>query len=181
MNPRVTGASSMTNLAAFAHADAPLFLFHMLEFSGVPFDLDVEALNKRWSHPHNIDSWSQLVIKHTGTDIEPIRHAPPSGVWELDDGGGVTFVRDQVSRRTVRMPNRAFFLRIAKQGDWFYEGADLGILVTPGRLMTDGFRLTARAKAWAEGIQANYKAGRATASGSAEAARQAQVGGFKLL
>ena len=28
LNPRVTGASSMTNHAAFAHADAPLFLFH---------------------------------------------------------------------------------------------------------------------------------------------------------
>jgi hypothetical protein len=181
MNPRVTGASSMTNLAAFAHADAPLFLFHMLEFSGVPFDLDVEALNKRWSHPHNIDSWSQLVIKHTGTDIEPISEAPRSGVWQLGDDGKVTFVRDQISRRTVHDPNRAFFLRIAKQGDWFYEGADLGILVTPGRLMTKGFRLTARAKAWAEGIQAHYKAGRATSSASAEPALQAQVGGFKLL
>jgi hypothetical protein len=171
----------MTNLAAFAHADAPLFLFHMLEFSGVPFDLDVEALNKRWSRPHNIDSWSQLVIKHTGTDIEPIREAPRSGVWELGDHGALTFVRDQISRRTVRMPNRAFYLRIAKQGDWFYEGADLGILVTPGRLMTEGFRLTARAKTWAKGIKAQYKSGRTTASATADGALRAEVGGFKLL
>jgi biotin carboxylase len=35
VNPRITGASAMTNLAAFAHADAPLFLFHLLEFSGL--------------------------------------------------------------------------------------------------------------------------------------------------
>ena len=35
LNPRVTGASSITNHAAFAHADAPLFLFHLLEFSNV--------------------------------------------------------------------------------------------------------------------------------------------------
>ncbi len=34
VNPRLTGASAMTNLAAFAHADAPLFLFHLLA-SGV--------------------------------------------------------------------------------------------------------------------------------------------------
>ncbi len=33
INPRITGASSMTNLAAFAHADAPLFLFHLLEWA----------------------------------------------------------------------------------------------------------------------------------------------------
>ncbi|MEM8758823.1 MAG: biotin carboxylase, partial [Pseudomonadota bacterium] len=42
LNPRITGASSMTNHAAFAHADAPLFLFHLLEFSKKPFKLDVE-------------------------------------------------------------------------------------------------------------------------------------------
>jgi hypothetical protein len=180
MNPRVTGASSMTNLAAFAHADAPLFLFHMLEFSGVPFELDVEALNNRWSHPHNIDSWSQLVIKHTGTEVEPIREAPASGVWEMNDSGTVHFVRDQIHRRTVNRPNRAFFLRIANAGDWFYEGADLGILVTPGRLMTQNFRLTDRAKAWAKGIQDHYEAGAATAA-AAKRAKQAEVAGFKLL
>ena len=64
-NPRVTGASSMTNHAAFAHADAPLFLFHLLEFSGVPFDLDIQGLNTRWADPLNIDGWCQMVIKHT--------------------------------------------------------------------------------------------------------------------
>lgn len=38
----------MTNHAAFAYADAPLFLFHLLEFSGVPFDLNVKEINERW-------------------------------------------------------------------------------------------------------------------------------------
>lgn len=33
LNPRICGASPMTNHAAFAYADAPLFLFHLLEFS----------------------------------------------------------------------------------------------------------------------------------------------------
>ena len=73
----------MTNLAAFAHADAPLFLFHLLEYSGVDFDLDVEELNARWSDAENIDSWSQLVIKHTDRDVErsPRRRRPASGSW----------------------------------------------------------------------------------------------------
>jgi len=181
MNPRITGASSMTNLAAFAHADAPLFLFHLLEYSGVPFDLDVEDVNRRWSDADNIDDWSQLVIKHTGTDITPIAAAPRSGVWELAPDGSVTFIRPQTHRRTVQRENRAFFLRIAKQGDWFYEGADLGILVTPGRLMTRGFRLTPRAKAWIHGIKAHYRGGRANATQRAEAERVAEVAGFKFL
>ena len=49
LNPRICGASPMTNHAAFAYADAPLFLFHLLEFSGVPFDLNVKEINERWA------------------------------------------------------------------------------------------------------------------------------------
>jgi len=180
INPRVTGASSMTNLASFAHADAPLFLFHLLEFSGVPFDLDVEELNARWADSDNIDSWSQLVIKHTGDEVEPIAAAPRSGVWQLEDDGTVEFVRPQIHRRTVRRENRAFFLRIAKEGDWFYEGADLGILVTPGRLMTKGFRLTDRAKAWVGGIREQYDSGRRR-GGKRAPDFPTGAAGFKLL
>jgi hypothetical protein len=181
INPRITGASSMTNLAAFAHADAPLFLFHLLEYSGIPFDLDVEDINRRWADADNIDDWSQLVIKHTGTDITPIGAAPASGVWELGADGSVDFVRPQTHRRTVQREDRAFFLRIAKQGDWFDEGADLGILVTPGRLMTRGFKLTSRAKAWISGIREHYRPGRASAAQRAEAVELAEVASFKLL
>ena len=76
MNPRITGASSMTNLAAFAHADAPLFLFHLLEWSASDFELDVAELNERWSRPKNIDSWSQIVIKYTADDVERVRGRP---------------------------------------------------------------------------------------------------------
>ncbi|HEX9794528.1 MAG TPA: biotin carboxylase [Planctomycetota bacterium] len=181
MNPRITGASSMTNLAAFAHADAPLFLFHLLEYSGVKSKIDVKELNSRWSDAENIDSWSQLVIKHTGKDVELIKKAPRSGIWELHDDGRVEFVRIQTHRRTVQKENRAFFLRIANAGDWFYEGADLGILVTPGRLMGTGFQLRKRAKAWIEGIRAEYGTGRSSAAERAEIAREVEVAGFKFL
>lgn len=183
VNPRVTGASSMTNLASFAHADAPLFLFHLLEFSGAEFELDVVALNERWSDPDNIDDWSQLVIKHTADTVECITHAPASGIWQLPmpNEGGIQFVRSQTHRRTAQDERNAFFLRIAGVGDYFYEGADLGILVTPGRLMTDDFQLTERAKSWIAGIRAQYK-GRPLKPLEDEAvARVAEVAGFKFL
>ena len=99
----------------------------------------------------------------------------------MADDGSVRFVRDQIHRRTVRREDQAFYLRIANEGDWFYEGADLGILVTPGRLMTKGFRLTPRAKAWALGIKDHYLPGRASAKARTEQKRQAEVAGFKLL
>lgn len=155
-NPRITGASSMTNLACFAHADAPLFLFHLLEWMGVDYKLNVDKLNNRWADPNNIDSWSQLVMKYTGDDVRHITHAPPSGLWDLDESGQMSYVRMQTHRRTVQHENRAFFLRISGPGDYLYNGADLGILVSPGRFMDDTFELTERAKAWTSGIHSEY-------------------------
>jgi len=181
INPRITGASSMTNLAAFAHADAPLFLFHLLEFSGVPFDLDVAEINQRWSDGDNIDNWSQMVVKHTGTEVKLITSAPRSGVWELGPDGSVEFVRPQTHRRTVQREDRAFFLRIANEGDWFYEGADLGILVTPGRLMTRNFQLNERARAWIKGLRRHYDVGPVSRNRAAQVEREVAVAGFKLL
>ena len=181
INPRITGASSMTNLAAFAHADAPLFLFHLLEFSGASFDLDVNEINQRWSDKDNIDDWSQLVIKHTGKEIEQITAAPRSGVWELKKDGAIEFSRAQTHRRTVHREDRAFWLRIANKGDWFYEGADLGILVTPGRLMGKNFRLTDRARGWIKGIRAQYEGAPVSKQKQARVEQEVIVGGFKLL
>ncbi len=176
LNPRVTGASSMTNHAAFAHADAPLFLFHLLEFSGVDFDLDVEELNSRWADGDNIDSWSQLVIKHTPDTVDQITAAPESGIWRLTDDG-VEYSRFDYHRRAVETENEAFFLRISGVGDCRYEGADLGILITRGRLMTEDFELNERARRWIAGMTGRYQG---APLGSVEA-QLPQPGSFKIL
>ena len=157
LNPRITGASSMTNHAAFAHADAPLFLFHLLEFSDVPFELDVHDLNSRWSDPDNIDSWSQYVMKHTEDSVDIITSAPESGIYHMNDDGSIEYSRFDYHRRAVASENEAFFLRVSGPGDYRYEGADLGILVTRGRLMTDNFKLNARAKKWIDGMRGKFK------------------------
>jgi hypothetical protein len=156
LNPRVTGASSMTNHAAFAHADAPLFLFHLLEFSDVPFDIDIDELNERWADADNIDSWSQLVIKHVEQDIDYITDAPESGIWKMQEDGSVQYVRFDYHRRAVEDENHGFYLRISGKGDYRYKGADLGILITRGRLMTDDFELNDRARSWIKGMVGEY-------------------------
>ncbi len=182
LNPRVTGASSMTNHAAFAHADAPLFLFHLLEFSGVDFDFDLEALNARWADPDNIDSWSQLVIKHTQESVDFITAAPQTGIWRLSGDGTVSYDRFDYHRRAVETEREAFFLRISGPGDYRYEGADLGILITRGRLMTEDFELNERAKAWIKGMLKHYT-GVALDAAPAEAhpAVSLEAGAFKML
>ncbi len=158
LNPRITGASSMTNHAAFAHADAPLFLFHLLEFSGVPFDLDVAELNNRWADQANIDSWCQMVIKHTEDTVDVVTHAPETGIYRMNDDGTLSYDRFDYHRRAVETEKEAFFLRILGPGDFRYEGADLGILVTRGRAMDQRFRLNDRSKGWISGIKNLFSA-----------------------
>ncbi len=130
----------------------------MLEFSGVPFDLDVEELNKRWADSANIDGWCQMVIKHTDDTVDILTDAPESGIWRLNSDGAVEFDRFDYHRRAVDSEQEAFFLRISKPGDYRYEGADLGILITRGRAMDKRFRLNKRAKAWIDGIKGKFKA-----------------------
>ncbi len=177
LNPRITGASSMTNHAAFAHADAPLFLFHLLEFSGIPFSLDIEELNRRWADSANIDSWCQLIIKHTEDSVDMITAAPETGIWRMRDDGSIEYNRFDYHRRAVENEQEAFFLRIMNTGDYRYKGADLGILVTRGRAMDNKFRLTQRAKQWITGIRAHYRAKPLTRAAQSETTAPA----FKIL
>jgi hypothetical protein len=178
LNPRVCGASPMTNHAAFAYADVPLFLFHLLEFSGQDFDLDVEALNARWADPDFIDSWSQIVIKHTEDNVDIVTQAPPSGIWKQAGDGSVSYHRFDYHRAAVETEREGYFLRITGAGDYRYAGADLGILITRGRSMTDDFTLNERAHYWIKGLKSYYY-GKPLQAVEAPAAPAA--GAFKIL
>jgi len=156
LNPRVTGASSITNVTAAAYGDMPLFLFHLLEFMDVDYEIDVDGLNERWTHPSNIDAWSQLVLKECRPEVGLITMAPISGVWRTNPDGGISFVRRDTDWHSLADESEAFFLRIAGPGGYRYKGADLGILVTRGRLMNDDFELTDRARGWIQAIEARF-------------------------
>lgn len=156
LNPRITGASSITNHAVFALADAPLFVFHILEWMDAEYELDIKAINDRWAKQENIDEWSQLIIKHTKDTLEYVTQAPRSGIYRMFDNGHIQFDRMDTHRRAVESENEAFFMRITRKDDYLYEGADMGILVSRGRMMTDDFELTQRSKKWIKGIRDQY-------------------------
>ena len=101
LNPRVTGASSMTNVTAVAYGDMPLFLFHLLEYMDVDYEIDVDELNTRWARAQNVDAWSQFILKQVEDDVERIVEAPPSGIWRMADNGAITYVRRDTDWHTV--------------------------------------------------------------------------------
>jgi hypothetical protein len=156
LNPRVTGASSITNVTAVAYGDMPLFLFHLLEFMDVDYEIDVDELNHRWSQVHALDEWTQFILKQTEDVTELITEAPASGIWRAD-GDGIAFDRRDTDWHTVADEQEAFYLRIAGPGQYRYPGADLGILVTRGRFMDDQHRLLDRARTWISGIKSSFE------------------------
>tara|TARA_R110002072_G_scaffold37323_4_gene109310 strand:- start:552 stop:2057 length:1506 start_codon:yes stop_codon:yes gene_type:complete len=179
LNPRITGASSITNHAVFALADMPLFMFHLLEWMDQPYELSVNAINARWGKAENIDDWCQLVIKYTENDIKKVTKAPKSGIWRLRSNGQIVYDRMDTHRRAIDNENEAFFLRITREGDYLYEGADIGILVLRGRLMTDNFQLKDRAKNWIKALKDEYVA--VEPSKDYMAHKEAEIGGFKMM
>ncbi len=181
LNPRITGASSITNHAVFALADAPLHLFHVLEWMDQPYALNVKALNSRWARAENIDSWGQMVIKFTQDSVERVTDAPRSGIWRMNKNGAISFSRMDTHRRAVEHENEAFFLRITRIGDWLYEGADMGILVMRGRMMTDDFKLNDRARKWITAIKDQYKSVVPGGMGANGDQAVLEIGSFKMM
>ena len=155
LNPRISGASSMTNVTAGAYADIPLFLFHLLEFMDVDYEVDIDELNERWRELAAVDVWSQLIMKETVDSVERLLEAPRTGTWHLEDDGSLRFVRVTNDWHDLTHEDECFFLRVYGPGDYRFKGADLGVLVTKGRMQTaDG--LTQRCRRYIDGIRSQY-------------------------
>jgi biotin carboxylase len=154
LNPRVSGASPPTHLITSTYGGVPIYLFHLLEFMDVDWEVDLEAIQKRWTE---FDEWSQLILKHPGDAVELISKAPASGIWRMADDGGISFVRRTLDWTNVTGENEAFYLRVYTGGDYRYHGADMGILVARGRMQTDNRKLFERAKKWAAGINGQFQ------------------------
>jgi hypothetical protein len=160
LNPRISGASSITNVTAGAYADVPLFLFHILEYMNVDFDLDVDEINERWEELAAADVWSQMVMKETDDIVQRLTATPRTGQYSLDASGGLVFRRSALDWHQLQNEREAFFLRIYGPGDYRWKGADLGVLVTKGRLQVDNGHgkssLAIRARHLIDSIRAEY-------------------------
>jgi biotin carboxylase len=153
VNPRISGASPLTNLITAHYGGVPLFLFHMLEYLDVDYEIDLKKVQNRWNE---YDFWSQLVLKQTEDKVRQLTHAPRSGVWTMDKYGGIAFDRLDLDWTNVIDNDEAYYLRVYREGDYTYKGADLGIIVSRGRMQTEDRQLRERAKLWTAAINAEF-------------------------
>jgi hypothetical protein len=157
MNPRLTGASPMTSQAMLEAESVPLLLFHLLEWFGTDYELDVTAFNQQWLRAEHIGSWSQMILEQTDDAPTVVLAAPPSGLWRMRADGTVQFCRSTMSPDTVTDESEALFLRTVNPGQSQGRGASLGRVVLRGRLLTDDHRLNERAQAWIRGFKAHFQ------------------------
>jgi hypothetical protein len=155
LNPRISGASSITNVTAGAYSDIPLFLFQLLECMGVEYSLDVDEINERWRELAAVDVWAQLIMKEPGDAVERILAAPPTGRYRLGEDGTLTYIGVTNDWHDVTHEDECFFMRVYGPGDYRFKGADLGILVTKGRMQTDD-GLTQRCRSYINGVRSMY-------------------------
>jgi hypothetical protein len=154
LNPRISGASALTNMVTAKYGGAPLMMFHMLEFMDVDYDLDIEKVQQRWA---DFDTWTQLIMKQTDDGLSRITNAPSSGVWCMQADQSIQFSRQSIDWHSVDNEDEAFLMRIYGKGDTLYKGADVGILVARGRMQTEDAQLSDRAQAWIRAIHGKFE------------------------
>ncbi|MEI2810942.1 MAG: hypothetical protein V9F00_12325 [Nocardioides sp.] len=147
----------MTNVTAGAYADVPLFLFHLLEYLGVEYTIDVDEINERWRELAAVDVWSQLIMKTSTKEIRFIDKAPKTGIYRVNDDGSLEYQRNTLDWHYLSDGDEAFFLRVYGEGDYLFKGADIGILVSKSRMQTDKHQLTERCRTYIQGIHAQYE------------------------
>lgn len=153
LNPRISGVTQPTNLITSVYGGCPLFMFHILEYLDVDYDIDIAEIQARWEH---YDHWTQLVLKQTEDEVGLITKAPQSGIWRLNEDDEVEFVRPALNASSIGDEDEAFYMRVYGAGEYRYQGADLGCLLARGRMQSADRELLDRAKLWNDGIKAQF-------------------------
>jgi hypothetical protein len=158
LNPRMTGATPLTSLAAVDTGSVPLLLYHLLEWFAVDYVVDVAEFNDRWVAPPCASDWGLLIIEHTAQSAEVVTSAPVSGIWRLAENGDVSFVRPEFRPSAVMNESEALFLRTVDEGQLVSTGRCLGRLLTRSRVLTDDYELDRRAATWVRGFRRFFAA-----------------------
>lgn len=153
VNPRVSGATPPSFLITSTYGGCPSFLFHLLEFMDVDYEVDPEEIQARWN---DYDHWTQLIFKDTRDEVGLITRAPQSGIWRLNEDDEVEFVRPALNITSIGDEDEAFYLRVYGPGEYTYHGADLGCLLARGRMQSAERELLQRARHWNDGIKAQF-------------------------
>lgn len=96
------------------------------------------------------------MLKQTEDKVALITKAPRSGIWKMAEDGSVHFLRPALNVSSIGDESEAFYRRVYGAGEYCYQGADLGMIMTRGRMQTPERKLLDRAKKWNAGIKREF-------------------------
>lgn len=150
LNPRITGSSAHSNLqglspspdTASQQATLPMFAYHVLEYSGADFTLDLDEIQRERERALGHQTWSALVIQHQRPVTERTTIAPRTGRYRITASGALDFVSPDTDWQEILEPDEAFWFRSSGPGEIVAPGVDIGMLVTRRRSQEEHYALT---------------------------------------
>lgn len=156
LNPRISGSSAHSNLTP-GDTTLPLFAYHLLEYSGVSFALDLDGIRAERQRALAGQEWSTLIVQYPGAGVDRIEAAARTGRYHVTDDGALAFVAPELDWQGLSGPEDAFWFRAVAEGEICGPGVDIGMLVVRRRAQEDHYALTPFAKGAILAVQAEYR------------------------
>ena len=100
INPRLTGALPVLSLLHLQSDAVPLEAFHILEFLGLPYQIDPEALNSRYAEP--VQGSHLLLFRHPGGEMRSALSLK-AGLYEYEpQDEGFQFIKETLEYRYIQ-------------------------------------------------------------------------------
>ena len=150
LNLRFSGFTPLINNTNIAREDIPLLLLHLAEWMDFEVELDIAALNERWSRQENLAPLSFLHFKNVEENlVKPV----PTGVYRMEADGSVIYLRHALHPQVLEREDEAFWFSTAGRYSNIGIGDEYGGLFIRSRVTEDGRNLTPFAKAWVNGMK----------------------------
>ena len=159
LNPRITGISAMTNLSPFCQNTVPLFFFHLLEYLNEKISISPKEFNQASLENGATGVTSQLIVKSTHVELRKVISSPASGIYKLNSNDEIELVQESSEPLDKSdLDDHAFLMRILKENEFSYYGADRLILILNSKL-TDakGTKLNDNALKWINAANNAFK------------------------
>lgn len=165
LNPRISGSASHSNLQGLSsapgssetHPALPLFAWHVLEYSGVDFELDIAEVHRESASAIAGQTWTTLVMQHQRPGTWQITEAPRTGRYRVGEGGSLTFIGPGLDWQEIVEPDEAFWFRSSGEGEIVSKGNDVGLLVTRRRAQEEHYALTEETKLVIPALLTKYR------------------------
>jgi hypothetical protein len=129
--PGPTALSQLSHHITSTYGGLPLHLFHLAAFMDLDWDLDLAALQKRWSEH---DTWTQLILTHSHGSTEFITKSPASSIYAMNGTQDADLIMPSIDAMDLRRSNEILFLRALGTGTYRQGNLETGLVISRGNL-----------------------------------------------